>query len=113
MKIKLDTDVLDFEGKPILQESSGDGPREIRLTFRDVVRVAVTASPKGEVQTSEEKEKVFRLGIKLFSKKLKEYDLTTDQVAFLTKQIDKFYGALVLGRWKQLIGDLKDEEDVK
>ena len=112
MKITLDKDVLDFEGKPVLHESGGEGPQS-HLTFRDVVRVAVTAVPKGEAQTAEEKEKVFRLGIKLFSKKLKEYDLTTDQVAFLTKQIDKFYGALVLGRWKQLIGDLKDEEDVK
>lgn len=112
MKIKLDTDVLDFEGKPVLQDVQ-EGEAKPHLTFRDVVRLAVTATPKGEVQTAEEKEKVFRLGIKLFSKKLNEYDLTTDQVAFLTKQIDKFYGALVLGRWKQLIGDLKDEDDVK
>jgi hypothetical protein len=111
MKINLDKNVLDFEGKPVLQ-GEDDGPKT-PLAFRDVIRTAITMIPKGVTQTSEEKEKIFRLGIKLFSKKLKEYDLTTDQLSFLSKQIDMLYGALVVGRWKQLIGDLKDEDDVK
>jgi hypothetical protein len=105
MKLNLYTPVLDFEGKTIPVEGE-----ENKVTqFIDIVKIAITMSMKDEVEKSEEKVKTFQLGIKLLSKKLAQYDLTTDQVAFLTARIDKLYGALVVGRWKELIGDLKVE----
>lgn len=107
MKLNLYAPILDFEGKTIPVE----GEENKVMQFIDVVKIAITMNPKDEKETSKEKVKTFQLGVKLLSKKLAQYDLTTDQVSFLTARIDKLYGALVVGRWKELIGDLKVENE--
>ena len=99
MKIKIDQYVTNFNGDPI------DLPDKGSLTFRTVIENALNAHDDKSVLTAEKKLAAFQIGVKLFSKKLAEYDLTIDQVSFLKERIGLFYGPVVYGRFLELIGD--------
>jgi len=79
-------------------------------TFKDVIRTAINAIDEKNPLTAEKKVYAFQIGTKILGKKLKEYDLTTEQVAFLKDRIGLFFNPVVYGRYLELIGDLKIEE---
>ena len=55
--------------------------------------------------TAEKKLYAFQVGVKIFSKKLPEYDLTIGQVSFIKERIGLFYGPVIYGRFLEWIGD--------
>lgn len=99
MKIKIDQPIKNFDGTPI--EAEVGKP----FTFRTVIENALNMQDNGNPLTAEKKLYSFQIGVKLFSKKLAEYDLTVDQIAFLKERVGQFYGAIVYGRFLELIGD--------
>jgi hypothetical protein len=109
MKLNLDQNILNYDGKPVELPPQPDNPKPL-LTLREVVEKAISLTKEGEILTAEKKLYVFQLGIKVLSKKRKEYDLTSDQLAFLKERVNTFYGPLVYGRFLEFIGDLNVEE---
>ena len=99
MKIKIDDPILDYDGTPIPG-----------ATFRQVFSNVLHSASQQDVLTAEDKQKGFQIGVKLFEKKLDEYDLTTDQIAYLKRRINVFHGELIYGRFLQLIGDLSNDK---
>jgi hypothetical protein len=99
MKLKIDQPVLDFSGKPVENEK-----KEI-VTFRTIIETTLNAQTNDQPLTSEKKLYAFQIGVKLFGKKLLEYDLTVDQVTFIKDRIGLFYGPVIYGRFLELIGD--------
>jgi hypothetical protein len=99
MKLNIDQPVIDFSGKPIENDK-----KEI-ITFRSIIETTLNAQSEQYPLTSEKKLHAFQIGIKLFHKKLAEYDLTVDQVTFIKDRIGLFYGPVIYGRFLELIGD--------
>ena len=113
MKLNLDQAVKDFEGKDIMQQVAPiDGVKQpdTVYTYKDVIRIAVNTIDEKNPMTAEKKVYAFQIGTKIFGKKLKEYDLTTEQVSFLKERIGVFFTPVVYGRFLELIGDLRSEE---
>jgi hypothetical protein len=101
MKLKIDQPVLNFDGKVI---ETGDKEKTI-LTFRNIIESTLNSQTEAHPLTSEKKLQAFQIGVKLFSKKLAEYDLTVDQISFIKDRIGLFYGPVPYGRFLELIGD--------
>jgi len=101
MKIKIDQPIKDFNGKALEAGEKDKTP----VTFRPVIENALSAQSGEHPLTSEKKLYAFQIGVRLFSKKLAEYDLTVEQIAFLKERIGLFYNPVVYGRFLELIGD--------
>ena len=107
MKLNILTPVLNWNGDPLKNKVIEDGKeKETDFTFWDVVQTCLSMQAENERQTAEDKLTIYQLGIKILAKKRKFYTLTTEQVTFLTKRVEMFFGGLIFGRWKELIGDL-------
>ena len=100
MKLNIDQPILDFAGNIV---QIGDDQHV--LTFRTVIESALNTQADNAPLTAEKKLQAFQIGVRLLSKKLDEYSLTIDQVAFLKERIGLFYGPVVYGRFLELIGD--------
>jgi hypothetical protein len=98
MKLVIDQPIQDFSGKSIV---IGDTV----LTFRTVIENTLNSQSEQHPLTAEKKLHAFQIGVKLFSKKLDQYDLTIDQVAFIKERVGFFYGPVIYGRFLELIGD--------
>jgi hypothetical protein len=101
MKIKIDQPIKNFDGSTIEMP----GPDKIPFTFRKVIENVINSQVDTAPLTSEKKLYAFQIGIRLFSKRLPEYDLTVDQVQFIKERIGLFYGPVIYGRFLELIGD--------
>jgi hypothetical protein len=101
MKIKIDQSIKNFDGNII---EVGEKDKTI-LTFRSVIETTLNSQSESHPLTSEKKLQAFQIGVKLFSKKLPEYDLTVDQITFIKERIGLFYGPVIYGRFLELIGD--------
>jgi hypothetical protein len=101
MKIKIDQPIKNFDGSNI---EIGEKEKKT-LTFRMVIENAINTQSENAPLTSEKKLHAFQIGIKLFSKKFAEYDLTIDQIQFVKERIGLFYGPVIYGRFLELIGD--------
>jgi hypothetical protein len=122
MKIKIDQPIKDFAGKPIEAEKNPatrgrDGivtPAVMEIvTFRTIIEQSLNAQSDAHPLTAEKKLQAFQIGVKLFTKKLEQYDLTVDQASFLKERIGLFYGPVVYGRFLELIEDetIKTKEE--
>ena len=107
MKIKIDQPIKDFNGKVL---DSGD-KEKTPVTFRPIIENALNSHSEQHPLTSEKKLYAFQIGVRLFSKKLAEYDLTVEQIAFLKERIGLFYTPVVYGRFLELIGDTAIEKE--
>jgi hypothetical protein len=109
MKLNINQPIKDFSGKPI---EIGE-QEKTSLTFRSVIETTLNSQSEAHPLTAEKKLHAFQIGVKLFSKKLDEYTLTIDQVAFIKERIGLFYGPVIYGRFLELIGDeaVKQEKD--
>jgi len=101
MKIKVDQFVKSFDGTEL---QVGDKER-VSLSFRTVIETAINLQSDEHPLTAEKKLQAFQIGVKINAKKLEEYDLTVDQVAFVKERIGLFYSPVVYGRFLELIGD--------
>jgi hypothetical protein len=101
MKLNIDQPIKDFSGKLI---ELGD-KEKIVLTFRTVIENTLNSQSEQYPLTSEKRLQAFQIALKLFSKKLDEYTLTIDQVAFIKERVGLFYGPVIYGRFLELIGD--------
>jgi hypothetical protein len=101
MKLKIDQPVLNFDGSHV----ELPGQDKTVLTFRTVIENTLNSHDEHHPLTAEKKLHAFQIGVKLFSKKLEQYDLTVDQVGFIKERIGLFYGPVVYGRFLELIGD--------
>lgn len=101
MKIKIDQPILDFGGKPITVSNID----KTEFTYRMAIENAINFQTDQEVMIAEKKLKAFQIGVRLNHKKLIEYDLTTDQLAFIKERIGVFYSPVIYGRYLELIGD--------
>jgi hypothetical protein len=101
MKIKIDEPIKNFDGSVIEMP----GPDKTPFTFRKVIENVLNSQLENSPLTSEKKLYAFQIGIKLFFKRLPEYDLTVDQVQFIKDRIGLFYGPVIYGRFLELIGD--------
>jgi hypothetical protein len=99
MKIKLDQPIKDFSGKVVEDE------KKEPVTFRSVVETALNAQSNEHPLTAEKKLYAFQIGVKLFSKKREEYDLTIEQVSFLKERVGLFFSVVAYGRFLELIGE--------
>jgi hypothetical protein len=110
MKIRIDQPVRDFSGKALENEK-----KEI-ITFRYIIETALNSQSNENPLTAEKKLYAFQIGVKLFSKKRDEYDLTVEQISFLKERIGLFFTTIAYGRFLELIGDestkLEEEEKV-
>lgn len=116
MKLKIDQSIFDLTGKAIATSDADPTP----YTFRNAIEIAIYSEDHNQpmtVMTAEAKLKAFQIGVKLNAKKLAEYDLTIDQVAFIKTRIGIFFGPIIYGRFLELIGDeavrKEDEEPPK
>jgi hypothetical protein len=109
MKLKIDQPVLNYDGSNV---ELPDKANSI-LTFRTVIENTLNSHDEKHPLTAEKKLHAFQIGVKLFSKKLEQYDLTVDQVGFIKERVGLFYGPVVYGRFLELIGDqaVKLEKD--
>jgi hypothetical protein len=101
MKLNIDQPIKDFTGKSI---EIGEKEKTV-LTFRTVIENTLNSQSEQYPLTAEKKLQAFQIGLKLFSKKLEEYILTIDQVAFIKERVGLFYGPVIYGRFLELIGD--------
>jgi len=101
MKIKIDQPVLDFGGKAIVVSDAD----KTEFTFRMAIETAINFQSNENTLTSEKKLKAFQIGVRLNQKKLAEYDLTVDQIAFIKERIGIIYSPVIYGRFLELIGD--------
>jgi hypothetical protein len=101
MKIKIDQSIKNFDGHVI---EIGEKEKTV-FTFRTVIENTLNSQSESHPLTSEKKLQAFQIGVKLFSKKLPEYDLTVDQISFIKERIGLFYGPVIYGRFLELIGD--------
>ena len=122
MKIRIDSPVLNFDNSVIETEKTPairnrDGtftPAEMEsLTFRFVIENAINLQTDAQPLTAEKKLKAFQIGVKLNYKKLAEYDLTVEQIAFVKERVGLFYSPVVYGRFLEAIGDIavKSEDE--
>lgn len=101
MKIRIDQPIMDWEGKVVPSGETDTTP----FTFRAVIGNCLNFQNNDNPLTAQKKLQAFQIGVKLFSKKLDEYDLTIDQVTFIKERIGIFYGPVIYGRFLELIGD--------
>ena len=129
MKIRIDVPILNFDGSSIETEITparwvrpGDPPIPAvmeALTYRNVIENAINLQSDAQPLTAEKKLKAFQIGVRLNAKKLAEYDLTVDQIAFVKERVGMFYSPVVYGRFLQLVGDTaitpeeENEEEVE
>jgi hypothetical protein len=115
MKLKIDEPVRDFKGNivevPTPPERNGGkvikpAGQEV-VTFRTIIEGALNQpGERDQVLTAAKKLTAYRIGINLLGgKKRAEYDVSSDQVAFLKERIGMFYSPVVYGRFLELIGD--------
>jgi hypothetical protein len=102
MKLKIDLPILNFDGTII---ETGGATNSVPLTMRSIIEQVLLAQQDGKPATAEQKISAYRIGLRLLSKKLAEYDLTVDQVAFLKERTGIFASPIVYGRFLELIGD--------
>ena len=102
MKLNLDQNILAFDGVTTLDTAPND---KTPVTYRKVIEMALNLESSQVPLTAEQKLKAFQIGLKINIKKLKEYDLTTDQLAFIKERLGIFFGPIVYGRFLELIGD--------
>ena len=95
MKLNIDQPIKDFSDKSI---QVGDKDKT-SLTFRTVIETTLNSHSEQYPLTAEKKLQAFQIGLKLFGKKLPEYTLTIDQVAFIKERIGLFYGPVIYGRF--------------
>lgn len=101
MKIRIDEPIKNFDGTNI---EMPDKDKTV-FTFRKVIETVINSQSETAPLTSEKKLYAFQIGMKLFSRKIPEYDLTVDQVQFIKERIGLFYGPVIYGRFLELIGD--------
>lgn len=105
MKIKIDQVIKNFDGTDIAEDI--DSNKKVKVTFRAIIERTLHLHNDQNPLTAEKKQMAYQIGMKLLSKKLDEYDLTIDQIAFLKERIGNFYGPIIYGRFLELIGDEK------
>ena len=120
MKLNLDQPIKDFDGvknledvkTPATMKAGEITPAVMQdFTFKNAIEKILNGQDEQHILTAEKKTQAFQIGVKIFGKKLKEYDLTTDQVGFLKERIGLFSSPIVYGRFLELIGDMKPEAE--
>ena len=123
MKIDITQKVLDYEGKPIMKEPRAklnkDGsvmkdeagqvvlyPTE-PMTLRDLISTAINDTTRDEILTPEDKNKIFQISVKLWTKK--DMDLSVDDRAFINERAGKTLSAIGYGRVCEAMEDNKDK----
>lgn len=103
MKINLSKQIIDLDGTVIKEDESSETP----FTFKKALTVSLLSAVKGRSETGEQKAKKFELALRIQDSKTDEVDFTTEEVKVLKEAIGDVYSTLVVGRFYQLIGDLK------
>lgn len=106
MKLDVTQVLKDYQNKPIFKSEMEKGEMvktEEKLTLRDVISIAINATPanRNKPMTAEEKNKAYQISIKIWSEK--EVDLTIDQLAFIKKRVVDVYNPLVAGRVSDIL----------
>ena len=99
MKINVETKILDYEGKKIPKDE------KTSLTIRDAISIAINSQLREEIITTEQKNKIFQISVKLWTKK--EIDLTVDDRAFIKERAGKILTALLYGRLSEMLEEKK------
>jgi hypothetical protein len=99
MKINVETKILDYEGKKIPKDE------KTSLTIRDAISIALNSQLREEIITTEQKNKIFQISVKLWTKK--EIDLTVDDRAFIKERAGKILTALLYGRLSEMLEEKK------
>jgi hypothetical protein len=101
MNINIDQPILEFDDTPATDD------KKQTITFRSIISSVLNAQSEAHPLTAEKKLFAYQIGAKILrGKKRKEYELTTDQAAFLKERIGLFFTPLVYGRFLELIGDI-------
>ena len=99
MKIKLEDKILDYQKKEIL--SDGKNP----LLIRDIISASLNNTTQDERLTSEQKNKIFQLSVKVWSDK--EVDFTLDDRHFIKERAGKILNPLMYGRLCEILEEKK------
>ena len=94
MKLKIKTEVLDYEGKPIKVSDTEN------LVWRTVVFNALNSVVPNEVLTGEQKARCYRITQKIYDSN--EPDLTVEERSFVLERIEKVFNSpLICGKSKE------------
>jgi len=106
MKINVTEKILNYEGNPIKEGEEG---KEKDLTVRTAIAFALNALAREEIQTAEDKAKIYQLSTKLYSNN--EPDFTLDDRKFIKDRAAKILPALWFGKLSELLEDPVKEEE--
>lgn len=100
MKINKNTQVLDYQNKPILKEKRDGTPGEENITFLDIIVMSLNSNVDLDKLDDQEKTKVYKISMNMYSPE-EEIDLSIEDVAFILKRVRKVYTPLIIGRTEE------------
>lgn len=114
--VKIDTRQIfkDYEDKEVTENVYDEEKKENKkepLTVKKVFTNAINSFMPNELQTSEEKAKIFGLSTKLYSQH--DPDFTVNDLAFIKEKVGKYYNALIFGRTCEIIDGKAEQKEVK
>jgi hypothetical protein len=89
MRIRVNTPVLDYEGKPV---PDGKGS----LTYQKVFAVALNTFGEDDKPAPEQMAHIYSLSVKLYDND--EVELTLEDAALIKERVGKTFNPLVYGR---------------
>lgn len=100
MRIQVNQEILDFEGKPLLINPKD--PKSESIKLKDIIGNSINNTLQSEQLSAEVKNKLFQIGLKLY--KGNEVDFTTDQLSLIKERVNKIYqNPLICGRVEEII----------
>lgn len=108
MKINVTHSILNLKNEPIQSihstgelETDFDG-NPVYITYRGVMANALNNPAKGETLTSEQKDKSYKLMIKLYASD--EVELSLDEASYIKERVNKVYNnSLICGRVGEIL----------
>jgi hypothetical protein len=97
MKINFDAEILDLDGKPLVDGAPGKTMTLASVSCASLINML----REDESIPADDKVKMFRIA--QLACKGGEQEIKTEDVALLKKRIGKMYGALIVGRAYDLI----------
>ena len=105
MKVKLNTELKDFEGKALIFTAATAEKEAVNATLGKMMIESLLATFKDEENLSgDEKLKRWQLAIKIKNADVM-VELTVEEVALVKKLVGKAYGTIIVGQvWELLEG---------
>jgi len=95
MKIKLTSEILNYDNKPILDEEKKP------ITYRSIFITALNAQIKSEELKPEQKFKMFSLSVKIYE--ADEVDLNVEDLVLIKERVGLIFTPIIYGRVNELL----------